>query len=290
MRKAIRIQHGAFGCAAIYSIDRPLTIHTHSQFQILLKIGGDDGSVTVRDGSYPLSEMYGVSINNFESHEYIGSSENGENVIFSLLIDPCWLAEMRPYGPLENRFQHASFRITPKLRRLTNLLTAELLHGDVPDAAFVEQVISDIVFPVFGIGESTPGEIAAPSYAPVQTQIDRRIKRSIILMQDNLGDRVNFAEVAKQAGLSRPHFFELFRRNMKMTPHIYLNMLRMEKAQEQLTDKRYNINEIAHNLGFSAQSNFTRFFLDIQGISPKEYQVATSRIGSKTRPGALPLQ
>ena len=36
--------------------------------------------------------------------------------------------------------------------------------------------------------------------------------------------------LAREVGLSRAHFYRLFERSTQMTPHVYVNLLRMELA------------------------------------------------------------
>src|SRR6185503_6043367 len=70
---------------------------------------------------------------------------------------------------------------------------------------------------------------------PASSFIDFRVRKSIVLMSDGLGSEIEFDEVARGSGLSRPHFYKLFRRQTGVTPNIYLNTLRMERAVQRLS-------------------------------------------------------
>ena len=87
--------------------------------------------------------------------------------------------------------------------------------------------------------------------------------------------------MARDAGLSRPHFYKLFRREIGVTPNIYLNTLRMEKAIERLGQTEHSITTIADDLGFSCQSVFTRFFSSHVGMPPTDYRRAVQVLHSK---------
>ena len=80
--------------------------------------------------------------------------------------------------------------------------------------------------------------------------------------------------MARSAGLSRPHFYKLFRRQTGVTPNIYLNTLRMERAVQRLGQTGQSITEIGDELGFSCQSVFTRFFTSHVGMAPTDYRRA----------------
>lgn len=78
--------------------------------------------------------------------------------------------------------------------------------------------------------------------------------------------------LAREVGLSRPHFFKLFKKMMGVTPNVYLNTLRAEQAIEDLLTTRKSVTDIGYDLGFSSQASFTRFFASNVGIAPSEYR------------------
>ena len=93
-------------------------------------------------------------------------------------------------------------------------------------------------------------------------------------------------ELASQVGLSRSRFYDLFQVCTGFSPRAYLDMLCVETAISRLSSGRGKIAEVAAELGFSAQSNFTRFFLNQVGVPPSEYRRATS--GQQEEPPASP--
>ncbi len=93
-------------------------------------------------------------------------------------------------------------------------------------------------------------------------------------MRENLGQSFTVEELSREAGLSRAHLFEVFKQNTSVTPNMFYNTLRMEAAYNALPKQEQSLRTISGNLGFSAQSNFTRFFRNNLGIAPKEYRRA----------------
>jgi AraC-like DNA-binding protein len=61
-------------------------------------------------------------------------------------------------------------------------------------------------------------------------------------------------------------------------------MLCVETAISRLTSGQGKISEVSAELGFSAQSNFTRFFLNQVGVPPSEYRRAATRDASEENP------
>ncbi len=87
------------------------------------------------------------------------------------------------------------------------------------------------------------------------------------------------APLAKEAGLSRAHFYRLFERSTRMTPHLYVNLLRMELAVKTVVHSDDSLAVVSDTLGFAAPSHFTRFFRDHSGVNPSEFR-QVARMGS----------
>ena len=80
--------------------------------------------------------------------------------------------------------------------------------------------------------------------------------------------------LASQVGLSRSRFYDLFQLSTGRSPRSYLDMLCIESAISKLSSGTGKIAEVSAELGFSAQSNFTRFFQQQVGIPPSKYRRA----------------
>jgi len=105
-----------------------------------------------------------------------------------------------------------------------------------------------------------------------QTRRDFRIRKALGLIQDTLGDFQGLDGIAREVGLSRPHFFKLFHEQVGVTPAIYLNSLRMEQAIAQLASGDHPVTEIGFDLGFSSQASFSRFFIANGVVAPSAYR------------------
>ena len=95
-------------------------------------------------------------------------------------------------------------------------------------------------------------------------------------------------DLASQVGLSRSRFYDLFQMCTGFSPRAYLDMLCVETAISRLSSGQGKIAEVSAELGFSAQSNFTRFFLNQVGVPPSEYRRAASRPGTQDLPDPKP--
>jgi transcriptional regulator GlxA family with amidase domain len=101
---------------------------------------------------------------------------------------------------------------------------------------------------------------------------DFRVRKSIRLMTENVGQIMGLDDVATESGLSRPHFFKLFRNQTGVTPKLFWNTIRMERALAELAESPKSITDISLDLGFSSQSSFSRFFALNTGLAPTDYR------------------
>ena len=64
--------------------------------------------------------------------------------------------------------------------------------------------------------------------------LDHRLRAAITLMRDNVGSGIGVEEVAEKVGLSRAHFFVLFKDQLNTTPQVFWSALRVEEAMRRL--------------------------------------------------------
>lgn len=275
MSTAIRILQGSFGRVALLDMDKPLVTHAHHHCHILIKASGADTYFTVRDAMQPLTDRSAVLVNAWEPHAYAHHREGGpRTVILALYIDCAWLANIhKPLAVASHPhfFLRPCVALSPTIRERADELAAEMLCRPQIPQDHIEQQLYELVISVldpFSEWRNAAGLFRAGLPHPQ----DRRIKRAIRFMREHLGEELDMGELARQSALSRAHFFALFRRCTKLTPQVYLNALRMEAAIDGLTSSEAPVAGLACRLGFSAQSHFSRFFRQHQGITPTDYR------------------
>jgi AraC-like DNA-binding protein len=73
--------------------------------------------------------------------------------------------------------------------------------------------------------------------------------------------------LAREAGLSRVHLTRAFAQQFGVPPHIYLNAVRLERAQAGMLAGQ-SLAEVATGCGFADQSHFSRRFKGSVGVAP----------------------
>ena len=88
------------------------------------------------------------------------------------------------------------------------------------------------------------------------------------IMAANFNKDIGLADIAEAVGLSVAHFSRAFKATTAMTPHSWLQSLRVERARSLLEASPLTLAEIALAAGFADQSHFTRIFSRATGTTP----------------------
>lgn len=91
-------------------------------------------------------------------------------------------------------------------------------------------------------------------------------------IQENYNKNLKLEEVAEQVYLTPSYFGVLFKKEVGEPFSSYLTSVRMEKAKEFLQDLKYNVSEIAAEVGYQDKRYFSKLFKEQVGVTPKEYR------------------
>jgi AraC-like DNA-binding protein len=97
------------------------------------------------------------------------------------------------------------------------------------------------------------------------------IERALAHLKQNYAERVQLANLAAIAGMSKSHFVRSFTAILGVTPHRYQLLLRLAKAKAMLHEGS-EIAQVAVHAGFWDQSHFDRSFRFFVGMTPTQYQ------------------
>lgn len=92
--------------------------------------------------------------------------------------------------------------------------------------------------------------------------------------------RVSVGQTAAHVHLSRCYFCKVFKRATGMTFTQYLTCVRVEHAQELLSDSAARVTDVALHAGFTSLSQFHRAFRRTTGMSPTAYRDSRRAGGS----------
>jgi AraC-like DNA-binding protein len=268
MSRALAVFHGRFGRATVYQLNRPFNTHAHREGHLIFHVGGTPAQIDVCDHRWLLEEDSVVAVNPWEPHNFLPSDLQNGAIFFVLYVDAEWFA---PNAGSTNglRFGSTHFKRTPTLNKQIRR-TAALVCG-APSLTSLDSELRQLIDVCYV--ESWQQSEAQEARATAAVT-DFRVRKCIRLMSESPGAEIELDSIARESGLSRPHFYRLFRTQTGVTPHLYLNTLLMEHALDALVSSDAPIADITFDLGFSSQSAFTRFFAANVGLAPTEYRRA----------------
>jgi len=268
MSESIAVFHGAFGRVCLYSMDRLMVPHGHREGHLIFHVQGPPGEVVVDDRAYPLAPGQALAVSPWQTHFYRPVVSTAPTLALVLYIRPGWFLEAARRASGSLRFGRVGVEVTDYLARLVYGIAQRLLDDHDPQiedpVCALTQGAFDQSWQWTARGDTFTGD-AFPKR-------DYRIRNALRVLQAQVGEPVELDKVAREVGLSRPHFFKLFRMQVGLTPNLYLNALRMERAFERLAGTRDAVAEIGFDLGFSSQASFSRFFIANGVVAPSSYR------------------
>jgi len=178
-------------------------------------------------------------------------------------------------------FAAAGESITHRMRRLADTLAIEVLNDQFLSHERLEFMLQELLLSIVETYLVRRQAGARPWRG--SPFADNRIRKALALLRAHPNKEVNIDALASQVGLSRSRFYDLFQVSTGRSPRAYLDMLCIESAIAKLSSGRGRIAEVSAELGFSAQSNFTRFFQHQVGIPPSEYRRAAAKPNTDPR-------
>jgi len=265
MSRALAVFHGHFGRATVYQLNRPFNVHAHREGHLIFHIGGTPGCVEVLEQPNLLCEDTVVAVNPWEPHNFLPKDLANGALFLVLYVNAEWFAGVRGL-----RFGCTKFTRTATLDR--NIRAAAAMVCGAPSLNGLDGELRSLIDACHE--ESWRQADASPENRVGAAVTDFRVRKSIRLLAEGVGAEIELDAIAREAGLSRPHFYKLFRTQTGVTPHLYVNTLLMEKALDSLVATEASIADIGFDLGFSSQSGFTHFFAANVGMAPTDYRRA----------------
>lgn len=269
MSQAIAVCHGEFGRAALYRLNKTITTHAHREGHLIFYADGSDAQVKCGDVPCNVNSENAVAVSPWEPHSY-EIPVNGEQICLVLYIKPMWFLENSVSAENALKFGGSRLKLTPEISGNVNYLITLLLENE--EHKNFDQLLFSLTKDSFDRSwEGAKTDCDDQAYSKIS---DFRVRRSLRLIREKIGEDMDMEmeKLARSVGLSRPHFFKLFKQCMGVTPNVYMNTLRSERAIEDLLKTEKTVTDIAFDLGFSSQASFTRFFSSNVGIAPSEYR------------------
>ena len=100
---------------------------------------------------------------------------------------------------------------------------------------------------------------------------DARLSKILRHVENNLGETILFANVAREFGYSERSLSRLFQKDLKMSFIQYYTIRRILKAIELLLERKLSVKEVALEVGYNSVPTFSNTFFKILGQRPSDY-------------------
>jgi AraC-like DNA-binding protein len=112
---------------------------------------------------------------------------------------------------------------------------------------------------------------ARPS--PALSDEERAVRQAEARMHEALGDRLQMADLAREAGLPYDRFRRCFKALTGLAPKQYYRQLQLRRAEDLLLHTERNLAGIAEELGFDSAFHFSAIFKEHAGQSPSLWRL-----------------
>jgi len=101
--------------------------------------------------------------------------------------------------------------------------------------------------------------------------------KAVDFAMKNLSTNLHIADLANAAACSESYLSKIFKQNLNINPHQWIELQRIRFAAERLLQSRMKIYEIAEELNYSDSFHFSRTFKRLVGISPAQFRIRNKK-------------
>ena len=258
------------GIELLYAAYRKLRfdVHFHEDFSVGVSLRG--GLAFDQGGSKYVAPSGVISaINPMDPHNSYPATDEGWTIVCLLVPIAIMRMIVSEIGERERTpaFRHRVIDDEAMARRLVQL--HRVLETSVDPLERHAQTVATFAHLI-------QRHTTATTVLPPVRRERAAVRRAREMLHDSYRRSVTLAELADTAGLSRFHFLRVFRSETGLTPHVYLNHVRVMEAKRQLLSGR-SIADAALHCGFADQSHLARRFKEVIGFTPGQFLQASPR-------------
>ena len=197
-----------------------------------------------------------------------------------------------PYAIHSSRYQETEFTLVSFDPSLCVPFATILLNQTPRDPRLKKENIPDIVprllhracqiqgacdknvsATVLGYLTAVMGEcLPALELVPIEEIKANTVQEILIYCAEHYRDQISLKRIAEDLHISPNHISSIFSQKLKISLRDYINNMRISDATQLLTHTEKSITEIMQECGFVNQSTFNKTFLEICGVTPREFR------------------
>lgn len=266
----------AFNMSTGYK-ERSYHLHWHSYGEILIVGPGEKNIYQVGKNTYELAENDLVLVWPMEMHAILDANREKSMVIqFSnAFINSLFDLQriMHLYRHLHVICINSHPKLVSKLKEITDKMQT-IFYSDIPNReSRCCMLLMEFMLILDEHRSELVPEIDTGDHYVYTSDVMRRMITVIDYIKNNLtADDLSQGSMAEMAGISRDYFSRIFKNVTGMNYNKWLNMIRLDKASELLSEEGRTLTEVAMLSGFQSIPSFNRVFREEKGMAPGEYR------------------
>lgn len=245
--------------------------HWHEQFQVLYF---SQGEALIYCNSHPYEVKGGdvVIINSNEIH--YGETLCGElvydiikvdlNFLLSSQNDFCQMKYITPLLQGRIAFQNHitnDQRLRGQIQQIVQEYGQQEIGCELAIKAYIYQMVVVLL-------RHYQQEVTPQKLYEYQQKTTYQLRTVLAYIDQHYHENISLSQMANLSNMSKQHFCRVFKSITGKRPMDYINYLRINKAVNLLTEKNFNISEIAMAVGFDDSNYFSRLFKKYQKTTP----------------------
>ena len=104
------------------------------------------------------------------------------------------------------------------------------------------------------------------------SEVVEKVNQARIIIRDNICNKISPADVAERLGLGYSWYRRAFKKYAGVSTTQFQLQIRLQKSKELLLNSNLSVSEIAYKLTFDTPGQFSTFFRQKSGMTPKEFR------------------
>jgi len=262
------IHQGNRHLKVVYRRDLGFDLHLHNAIELVVTTKGQATAIC-DSGRYHLTpgDIFVAFPNQVHGYEH---GQSGEGYVMIIPMNPylspyrSFLDQKIPVRPV----LHQGEWPYEDIRHLMEMATRDYYSATAPVMQGYFLLIVGKLLPVLTLKDAT-------------TDHTNALQATLMFLNDHYTEPLTRQDISNTVGYNESYISHLFSNILHTTLTDYITALRIDDADQLLSNTELSISQIAVTLGFGSIRSFNRAFRKKRGISPSEYRSASKASSSQ---------
>ena len=183
-----------------------------------------------------------------------------------LCVEPDVVREVKFLSYITDK--HSAYLLLPSSQRLSECVERICTEMNGKTAEFCNPLAQIYIYEMIFLLSREVSQ----GYRRIFMIENQMVVKAVQYISDHMEEKITLAEVANVCQVTTRHLSTLFKDVMNITVHDYINIAKIDKAMQWLTETDMAMTEIASRLGFSSTQYFSTVFKRYTRVTPREYK------------------